>query len=57
MVSYAHMTDAEIKEYREKSIKDVKEKEERWKKKCPNGVDPSCRTPLDEPHHIPYPIR
>jgi len=57
MVSYAHMTDAEIKEYRKKSIKDVKEKEEKWKKKRPNGVDPSCRTPLDEPHHIPYPIR
>lgn len=56
MVSYAHMTDAEIKAYREKSIKEVKEKKEKWKKKHPNGVDPSCRTPLDEPHIIPYPI-
>lgn len=55
MVSYTHMTDAEIKEYREKSIKDAKEKEEKWKKKHPNGVDPSCRTPFDDRHQIPYP--
>lgn len=55
MVSYAYMTDAEIKEYREKSIKDVKEKEEKWKKKHPNGVDHSCRTPFDDQHQIPYP--
>lgn len=56
MISYAHMTDAEIKEYREKSIKEAKEKEEKWKKKHPNGVNPSYRTPLDEPHHISYPM-
>lgn len=57
MVSYASMSDAELEEYRKKSRKETKEREENWKKKHPNGIDPSYRTPFDDWHHIPYPIR
>ena len=56
MVSYASMTDAEIEKYREKSIKDAKKIEEEWKKKHPNGVDHSCKTPFDEQHSVPFNI-
>ena len=56
MVSYSKMTDAEIEKYREKSRKESERIQEEWKKKHPNGVDPSCRTPFDERHHVPYQI-
>ena len=56
MVSYSEMTDAEIEKYREKSRKESERIQEEWKKKHPNGVDPSCRTPFDERYHVPYPI-
>lgn len=54
MVSYAHMTDAEIEKYRKKSCKESKKLQENWKKKYPDGINRSCRTPFDESHHIPY---
>jgi hypothetical protein len=54
MVSYAKMTDAEIKKYREKSCKEDKKRLEKWKKKHPNGISSSCRTPFDTTHYIPY---
>lgn len=57
MVSYAKMTDAEIEKYREKSLKESERKQKEWKSKHPDGVNPSCRTPFDEPHHIHYPTR
>lgn len=52
MVNYAEMTDAEIEKYREESIKESKRRQEEWKKKHPNGVDPSCVTPFDTIHDI-----
>ena len=57
MVSYSKMTDAEIEKYREKSRKEAEKIQEEWKKKHPDGVDPSYRTPFDEPYHIPYNVK
>ncbi len=54
MVSYANMSDAELEKYREESRKRDEKIQEEWKKEHPNGVDPSCRTPYDVPHHVPY---
>ena len=54
MVNYAKMSDAEIKEYREKSRKDAEQRQKEWEKKHPNGVHPSCKTSFDVQHHTPY---
>lgn len=54
MVSYAHMSDKELKDYRKRMREYDKKQQKEWERQHPNGVDKSQRTPFDNQHAVPY---